>query len=60
LPFVLPIRSGAVPPDSAELPEYLRRAHWLDGVDTPEGLTAIVHRVKALYREYQLSLVGAT
>jgi hypothetical protein len=55
LPFIVPVRVGEVPPDSMDLPEYLRRAHWLEGGGT---YGEVAKRLRAIYREYQLTLTG--
>jgi hypothetical protein len=53
LPFLVPVRTGQVPPDAPEVPEAIRRAHWMDL--RPDSMDEIVQRLRALYREYQLS-----
>jgi hypothetical protein len=51
--FIVPVRMDNVPPDSSSIPLRFRELHWLDA-DPDTGYSAIVTRVKALYREYQL------
>ena len=56
LPFIVPVRTGNVPPDSAAIPDFIRRSHWLD-IDG-DGLAIAVDRVRALFRQHQVSLAG--
>jgi hypothetical protein len=58
LPFVVPVRVGRVPSDAEEVPEHIRRAHWIDATDG-RGFDAVVLRLRELYREYVLSMRGA-
>lgn len=58
LPFIVPVRIGDVPPDAPEIPDYMRRAHWMDAVGG-RALDEIVQRLRELYREYLLTMRGA-
>jgi hypothetical protein len=55
LPFVVPVRVGRVPSDAEEVPEHIRRAHWIDASDG-RGMDAVVQRLRELYREFVLAM----
>jgi hypothetical protein len=58
LPFVVPVRVGRIPSDAEEVPEHIRRSHWIDATDG-RGFDGVVQRLRELYREYVLSMRGA-
>jgi hypothetical protein len=52
LPFLVPVRIGDVPPDASQVPELIRRAHWMDL--RRDNMDEVVQRLRTLYREYRL------
>jgi hypothetical protein len=59
MPFIVPVRIGDVPPDSAGIPDHIRRASWIDARPSGEDrFDTTVQRLRELYRQYLLTLRG--
>lgn len=55
MPFVVPVRVGAVPPSTPHIDEYIRKLHWMEVSEEgdEQRFAAVVARLKQIYREYR-------